>query len=388
MEPGTDARRQILIVDDSQESRSILSRILSSHQTSVVCDGTEALKLLESQPAPDLALLDVILPDVGGFEICRRMKADERLREIPVIFITGLGAVEHEAEAFELGAVDYITKPFSPAVVRARVRTHLALKQAREELSRQNVVLEEQVLARTAQLEEALKQLRDGSLETIIRLSRAAEYKDEDTGEHVLRVGYLAAAIARRLHLAETDVDALLRAAPMHDIGKIGVPDRILLKPGKLDADEWQIMTQHTGIGGKILTGSTSQVVKLAEVVALTHHERWDGTGYPRGLKGETIPVVGRIVAVADVFDALTSRRPYKEAFSFETSFAFVRESRGSAFDPRVADAFLAIESEVIEIKASYPDHGASPLVKTVRGTVTCTSSQRPVPGMPLTLQH
>jgi putative two-component system response regulator len=363
MKRSTDARQQILIVDDSPESRSILSRILSSYQTSAVCDGTEALRLLESQPPPDLALLDVMLPDVGGFEICRRMKADERLREIPVVFITGLGEVEHEARAFELGAVDYITKPFSPAVVRARVRTHLALQEAREELARQNLVLEEQVLARTGQLEDALKQLRDGSLETIIRLCRAAEYKDEDTGDHVLRVGYFAAAVARRLHLAEADVEALLWAAPMHDIGKIGVPDRILTKPGKLDANEWQVMTKHTGIGGRILAGSTSHVIKLAEVVALTHHEKWDGTGYPRGLKGEAIPLPGRIVAVVDVFDALTSRRPYKEAFSFEKSFALVQKSRGSAFHPRVADAFLAIESEVIEIKASYPDRGVSPLV-------------------------
>jgi putative two-component system response regulator len=372
MEPNTDDRPQILIVDDSQESRSILQRILSGYRTSVAGDGAEALKLLDSQPAPDLALLEIMLPEVGGFEICRRMKADERLREIPVVFITGLSEVEHEARAFELGAVDYITKPFSPAVVRARVRTHLALQEAREELTRQNLVLEEQVLARTGQLEDALKQLRDGSLETIIRLCRAAEYKDEDTGEHVLRMGYLAAAVARRLHLAESEVEALLRAAPMHDIGKIGVPDHILLKPGKLDANEWQVMTQHTGIGGRILAGSTSHVIQLAQVVALTHHEKWDGTGYPGALKGEAIPLPGRIVAVADVFDALTSRRPYKEAFSFEQSFGFVRKNRSIAFDPRVADAFLAIESEVIEIKASYPDRVASPLVK-LTGTAAAT---------------
>jgi PAS domain S-box-containing protein len=347
---------RVLIVDDTPQHREILRRVLGDYDLAFASDGLEALQYLEAAPPPDLILLDVMMPGENGFEVCRRIKANERLRDIPVIFVTSLGD-RHEAGGLALGAADYITKPFDHGIVRARVRTHLALKGAKERLARHNALLEEQVAAGTAQLADALKRLQDGSLETIFRLSCAAEYRDEDTGQHVLRVSYYSAAIARQIGLAEPAADVLLRAAPMHDVGKIGIPDHVLLKRGALDANEWKLMQRHTLIGAKILAGSHSEAIKLAEVVALTHHERWDGRGYPEGLSGTAIPIAGRVVAVADVFDALSSRRPYKQAYSLDMSFAMIRDGRGTSFDPAVVDAFLGIQDEILEIRASYRDN-------------------------------
>jgi cyclic di-GMP phosphodiesterase len=354
----------ILIVDDTQEVRQTLARILSAYQPVSAGSAAEALAILGGGVSPDLILLDVLMPQVDGFEFCRQLKADTRWRDIPVVFITGLGDVAHETMALELGAVDYIAKPFSPAVVRARVRTQLALRSASETILRQKAALEEQVALRTRQMEAALQQVRHASIETIIRLSWAAEYKDEDTGEHALRMSYYSAAIARRLGLPDRDVEAILRAAPMHDIGKIGVPDHVLLKPGPLDPAEWETMKQHTTIGARILSGSGSETIKLASVVALAHHENWDGTGYPQGLRGEEIPLAARIVAVADTFDAVMSKRPYKPACSFETALKVLHERRGSRLDPRIVDAFMAVKNEIIEISATYQDRDVSPLSK------------------------
>jgi putative two-component system response regulator len=258
MGSAEDETASLLIVDDTPSNLDVLGDLLSEYRRSFALDGEKALARLATRALPDLILLDVMMPGLDGFEVCRRLKADPRLRDIPVIFITALGDERAETRGFDEGAVDYITKPFRPAVVKARVQTHLALRRARQELADQNLILERRVGERTAQLAEALGRVQEASLETIVRLSRAAEYKDEDTGAHVLRMSHYAAAVGRRLGLEAGAVDDLLHAAPMHDIGKIGIPDRIPLKPGKLDAGEWTVMKQHATIGARILARSAA----------------------------------------------------------------------------------------------------------------------------------
>jgi putative two-component system response regulator len=227
-------------------------------------------------------------------------------------------------------------------------------------------LLEEEIARRTVELERAYERVRLASLDTIHRLSRAAEYKDEHTGEHIARMSRYCVAIGRQLNLSSSVLDSILYAAPMHDIGKIGIPDRILLKPQRLNPNEWSVMKRHTIIGAQILQGSDVSFVRLAEVIALTHHERWDGKGYPHGLSGKEIPLVGRISAVADVFDALTSRRPYKEPISVEDSCSIIREGRGQRFDPEVVDAFFDASEQIMKIKGQLPDATKSRLVEMV----------------------
>ena len=353
--------KRILVVDDTPENLDILGELLAPlGRITVAVDGRRALQLASQAPIPDLVLLDVTMPGMDGYEVCRRLKAEEATRDVPVIFVTTRDLESDEMVGFAAGGVDYITKPFRPRIVQERVRTHLALKEARDTLERQNDELERRVLARTAELREALVRVKAGSLETIVRLSRAAEFKDDDTGSHVLRMSHYAAAIARRVGLSPQEVDDLLNAAPMHDVGKIGIPDSILRKPGKLDAEEWVIMRTHAEIGGRILANSDSPIIQLGEVVAISHHEKWDGSGYPRGLRGEQIPLAGRIVAVADVFDALTTRRPYKEPFSLEKSYAILKEGSGAHFDPALIVAFFEVEAEILEIKVRHQDPAAA----------------------------
>lgn len=347
---------RIFLVDDSAEDLAILGELLRDYERRFARNGPDALKALRSMPPPDLILLDVMMPNMSGFEVCEALKEDDTLSRVPVIFITALGATDSEMRGFELGAVDYITKPFKAAVVKARVSTHLALKKAREELAAQNVVLEERVQARTSELKQALELVRQGSMETVLRLSRAAEYRDESTGQHIVRMSHYSAAIARQYGMGEDRAKALLYSAPMHDVGKIGIPDHILMKPGKLTPEEMDCMKTHTLIGAKILAGSSAEVIQLAELVAISHHEKWDGSGYPHGIKGDTIPIYGRICAVADVFDALTTDRPYKKAFSVDDSIRMIREGRGSHFDPAVADAFFDSRAEILKIKSEFAD--------------------------------
>jgi putative two-component system response regulator len=224
--------------------------------------------------------------------------------------------------------------------------------------------LESEVTRRTEELKHAFERIKAASLETIYRLSMASEYKDEDTGSHIKRMSRYCAAVARRMGLDESTIETILYAAPMHDLGKIGIPDLILTKPAKLDPLEWEIMKQHAAIGAGILEGADAEFLKLARVIALTHHEKWNGSGYPGGLKGADIPLAGRITAIADVFDALTSKRPYKEPFSLDKSFSIIREERGRHFDPDVVDAFLTIENGIVSIKDRYKDLQESPLVQ------------------------
>lgn len=340
---------KILVVDDIETNLNILARMLGrEHQVVVARNGQDALDMVEDSP-PDLILLDIVMPGVDGYEVCRSLKSREETRHIPIIFLTGLNEMESEAKGLQLGAVDFITKPFNRDLIKARVHNHLALKLHQDHL-------EEIVRERTAALRTALERLTISSLDTIIRLSKAAEYKDENTGSHIKRVSNGAAAVAAKMGLRSEFVENLRYAAPMHDIGKIGIPDRILLKPGKLDPEEWEIMKQHTIIGGNILEGADDGFLKMAETIALTHHERWDGTGYPKGFEKKEIPLEGRIVAVVDVFDALTSKRPYKEPLSPERSFHIIQEGRGTHFDPEIAAVFLEMRDEITAIKATYKD--------------------------------
>jgi putative two-component system response regulator len=247
-----------------------------------------------------------------------------------------------------------MTKPGDYTEVRARVRSLLKVTAYNDHMKNYQKELETEVARQTEELRRAFNQLKEANLETIIRLSRAAEYKDDDTGAHVLRMSHYAAAIACKMGYEHDMCRRILEAAPMHDVGKIGIPDSILLKPGPLNADEWDVMRRHPFMGKKILEGSDSPIIQLAETIAYTHHEKWDGTGYPKKLKGTDIPQVGRIVALADVFDALTTKRPYKEPFSLEKSFTIIREERDRHFDPEVVDAFFNAEDEILLIKEKY----------------------------------
>lgn len=325
-----DPRQCLLLVDDEPTNLQVLRHILQDdYRLLFAKDGPKALELA-GRERPALVLLDVMMPGMTGHDVCQQLKNDPATREIPVIFVTALADTEDEAKGFEVGAVDYITKPVSPAIVKARVRTHLSLVRMDE-----------------------LKRTR---LEIVQRLGLAAEYKDNETGLHVIRMSHYSRILARALGWSEADCDDLLNAAPMHDVGKIGIPDAVLRKPGKLDADEWAVMRQHVSIGAKIIGEHPSGLLRMAQRIALTHHEKWDGSGYPNGLAGEDIPIEGRIVAIADVFDALTSERPYKQAWPVEEAVAFLREQSGQHFDPDLVELFIQRLPAVLEVKARWAE--------------------------------
>ncbi|UGQ45780.1 HD-GYP domain-containing protein [Massilia endophytica] len=306
----------ILAVDDEASNLQLLRQILQDHYRLLFAkDAARALELAR-QEQPNLILLDVMMPGMSGHEACRILKADEATAAIPVIFVTALSDQDDEVRGFEAGAVDYITKPVSPPIVRARVRTHLSLVR--------------------------LDELKETRLQIVQRLGLAAEYKDNETGMHVIRMSHYARLLGVAAGLSEAEADDLLHAAPMHDVGKIGIPDRILQKPGKLDAEEWEVMQRHATIGGDIIGEHPHGMLRLARNIALAHHEKYDGTGYPKGLAGSEIPLEGRIVAIADVFDALTSARPYKPAWPLEKAIGYLEEQRGRHFDPALVDLFLA----------------------------------------------
>jgi len=360
---------KILVVDDEPINRKVLEALLKplGYQVTVAEDGFQCLDIMP-QLEPDLVLMDVMMPRMDGFEVTRRLKSHEKYRDTPVVIVTALKEINDRVAALEAGADDFLTKPVDKSELRARVRSLLKVKAYHDHLLNYQRELEAAVTARTQELADALAKVRNASLDTIFRLSRAAEYRDEDTGSHITRMSNYSARLARQLELGEKTAEAILYAAPMHDVGKIGIPDHILLKPGPLGPDEWEIMKTHTTIGSGILSAADSSFLRLGEVIALTHHEKWDGSGYPRGLKGKKIPLVGRIVAAADVFDALVSRRPYKEPFSVEKSLAIMKEGRGGHFDPLVLDAFLAAFDDILEIHGKYQDDEVSPLHRMAGG--------------------
>jgi putative two-component system response regulator len=305
---------------------------------------------------PDLIMLDLSMPMLDGFEVATHLKNSPQTRDIPVILISGLDSSQNHVKALDAGANDFLSKTAEPEEILARIRSHLKVKQLNDQLSNYRTSLEKTVSLRTAQL-------KDASLEIIWRLTAASEYRDNETGAHIKRMSHYSAAIAQKMGLAKKAIEAILYGAPMHDIGKIGIPDNILLKPDKLDDKEWEVMKQHAIIGDNILKGSKIGYVRMGAMIARTHHEKWDGSGYPYGLKGRQIPLAGRIVALADVFDALTSKRPYKEAFSIEKSYRIIEQGRGNHFDPDVVDAFFSIQDQILNIKDKYQDEKLSPLL-------------------------
>ncbi len=368
-------RSCVLCIDDDPTILELLGDYLEAlgYETLRAPNGEKGLELAR-QHLPDLILLDVMMPGLSGFEVCRELKKDSTTRDIPVVMVTALGEIEDRVQALEAGADDFLTKPVALPELKARVKSLLEVKAYRDHLKRHKEALEKEVALKTQELQKAFEALRkahqkikDLSLEVILRLSRAAEYRDEHTGEHIRRMAHYSALVARKLGLNEEAVESILYAAPLHDIGKIGIPDQILLKPGPLDEKEWEIMKKHTEIGAEILRGTQSGFVKVGEIVALYHHERWDGQGYPRGLKGTEIPLAARIVAVADVFDALTSDRPYRKAFSVEEAFQIIEEGLGSQFDPQVGKAFLESRKEILRIKETFQDHEVSKLYQLVK---------------------
>ena len=352
-----EEKKKILVVDDEERNLRLMEAMLIplGYEVSLARDGEAALGMVKNI-SPDLILLDIMMPKMDGFEVARRLKADDGTRIIPIVMVTSLREAEDRVNALEAGADDFLSKPVDKTELGARVNSLLKVKAYNDHMRNYQKELEAEVAKRTEELRHAFEKIKVASLDTIYRLSRAAEYKDEDTGAHILRMSNYSVIVARTMGLTEQTVEFILYAAPMHDIGKIGIPDKILLKPAKLDPDEWVIMKQHTIFGGKILEGSDAGFIRLGEIVALTHHEKWEGTGYPKGLKGKEIPLVGRIVAIADVFDALTSKRPYKEPFSLEKSYEIIKEDRGTHFDPDVVDAFFASEDKLLAIKGKYKD--------------------------------
>ncbi|MEI5637829.1 MULTISPECIES: response regulator [unclassified Pseudoalteromonas] len=318
----------ILAVDDEATNLQVLRQTLAAEYRLKFAKSGELALELTSQERPDLILLDVMMPGMTGFEVCAKLKQNSRTAHIPIIFVTALSEEFDEAKGFELGAVDYITKPISPAITRARVKTHLSLVSAAE--------------------------LKKAYVELMQRLAQAAEYKDNETGQHIARMSRYCYVLAKAYGLSEEYAEDLMLAAPMHDIGKVGIADSILLKPGRLDAQEYEIMKQHAELGANILAGSESKLVRLAYLMAMEHHEKYDGSGYPKGLQGEEISIEGRICALADVFDALTSKRPYKEAWPIEKAMAFIQSQSGLHFDPKLVALLAENLPEILKIKAQF----------------------------------
>lgn len=333
----------ILVVDDNPDNIDVLTGILRPYyKVKASTSGALALKIASAKHKPDIILLDIMMPEMDGYEVCTLLKKNPITQNIPVIFVTAKTEVADEKKGFELGAVDYITKPVSMPLVLARIKTHLSL------YDQQRILLND-VAERTQEIEHT-------RAEIIKRLGRAAEYKDNETGMHVIRMSHYSRILAEKIGAAPQWVELLFNAAPMHDIGKIGIPDRVLLKPGKLNAEEWVIMQKHVEYGADILGSHDSALLTLAREVALGHHEKYDGTGYPQGVVGENIPLSARIVAIADVFDALTAERPYKKAWPVEKAVQLLESEAGKHFDPALVPEFIACLPKVLSVMSKYAE--------------------------------
>jgi len=366
----------ILIVDDTPQNLTVLGELLKPlYHIRAANNGERALRAAAGDPRPDLILLDIMMPGMDGHEVLRRLREAEATRHIPVIFITAMSGSDDEVTGFDLGAVDYITKPFNPAIVLARVRTQLELKIARDRLAGQNQWLEHEVARRMSE-NLLIQEL------TVRALACLADARDNDTGLHIVRTQTYVNLLARQLlthprfqaALAGPGLNRIVKAAPLHDIGKVGIPDAILLKTGRLTADEFEIMKTHAAIGASAIDKAIAQVMSgvddalphqasgafdflhVAREIAQHHHEKWDGSGYPKGLAGEAIPVSARLMAVADVFDALISRRVYKPPMNLEQATGIMREGRGRHFDPDVIDAFIACREAFAEVSMRFAD--------------------------------
>ena len=361
---GSVAKPTILVVDDTPDNLSLMRALLrGDYQVQLANGGERALKLAALEPHPDLILLDIMMPGMDGYEVCQRLKSNPSTREIPVVFLTAKTEIEDEQKGLEMGAVDYITKPISPPIVLARVKNHLALKAHADFLRDKSDFLETEVTKRTREV-VAIQDV------TILAMASLAETRDSDTGNHIRRTQFYVKALA--LHLSKhpkyavlltvSYIDMLFKSAPLHDIGKVGIPDRILLKPGRFEPAEFEIMKTHTTLGRDAIEhaekrlGMRVDFLSMAKEIALSHQEKWDGSGYPQGLAGEAIPLSARLMAVADVYDALISRRVYKEGMPHEKAVSIIEEGRGHHFDPGVTDAFVALQDEFRDIAARFAD--------------------------------
>ncbi|MCG6551294.1 MAG: two-component system response regulator [Candidatus Magnetominusculus sp. LBB02] len=354
----------VLVVDDTPDNLTLMSGLLKdTYKVKVANSGERALKIINSDSPPDLVLLDIMMPEMDGYEVLRRMRTNDSTMDIPVIFLTAKAEVEDERMGLSLGAVDYITKPVSPPIVMARVRNHLELKGMRDFLKQKNEFLEQEVKRRT----EEITAIQDV---TVLALGSLAETRDSDTGNHIRRTQYYVSALAKHLcanprfgwFLTPKNMVTLFKIAPLHDIGKVGIPDNVLLKPGKLDDDEFAIMKTHAALGKKAIEdaerrlGMEVEFLKFAKEIACSHHERWDGAGYPEGLSGDDIPIMARLMAVADVYDALISKRAYKTPMTHDWAKDIIVKGKATQFDPDVVDAFIALEETFIEIARKFND--------------------------------
>jgi len=332
----------ILIVDDTPQNISLLNAaLMDEYNITIATSGKLAIDICLSTHV-DIILLDVMMPEMDGFETCRRLKDNPQTSAIPVIFVTARDDIKDESKGFACGGVDYITKPIRANIVQARVKTHIALYD-------QNRALERLVQERTAELKET-------HLEVLHRLGSAGEFRDNETGHHIVRVCQYSRIIALAHGLPEIEAELLFNSAALHDVGKIGTPDSILFKPGKLDEEEWETMRLHCEAGYKIIGSNKSDLLRSAATIALTHHEKWDGTGYPQRIKKAEIPIFGRIIAVADVFDALISERPYKRAWPVAEAVEEIVRCSGAHFDPQIVDAFLCVIPQLTEVQQRFAD--------------------------------
>jgi putative two-component system response regulator len=333
-------KETILIVDDIRENIDVLNGLLKrDYDIKFATNGKMAVSITR-RFLPDLILMDIIMPEMDGFEATKILKADPLTKDIPIIFVTAKDEDFDEAKGFELGGVDYITKPISPIVMKGRVKTQLALYNQKKQLA--------------MQVKEKTKELLEARLEIIRKLGIAAEYKDNVTGNHVVRMSKFCYYIAKAYGFDQEKMDLFLHTSPMHDIGKIGIPDRVLQKPGKLDEKEWEIIKTHCAIGADIIGDTETELMMVSKIVAYQHHERWNGKGYPEGLKGEDIHIYARIVAIADVFDALVSPRPYKKAWEVQEAVEHIKSEAGKHFDPEVVKAFVKALPDIERVKEEY----------------------------------
>jgi putative two-component system response regulator len=359
----------ILVVDDTPDNLALMTALLrDDYRVKVAHSGERALRLVKGSEPPELILLDVMMPGMDGYEVCRRLKADPVTEPIPVIFLTARADVENETFGLSLGAVDYIVKPINPMVVKARIRSQLMVKSMTDFLRGKSDLLENEVARRTAEIQD----LQDA---LVLSMASLAETRDNETGNHLRRTQHYVKRLAQQLsshprYAAELDdqcIDLLFKSAPLHDIGKVGIPDSILLKPGPLDADEFHRMKTHTTLGFEAIQhaeqalGHQVPFLRFAKEIALSHQEKWDGSGYPQGLSGELIPLSARLMALADVYDALISRRVYKPPFTHEHSVQLIQKSSGTHFDPDLVEAFDAVQEDFRRIAAQYADEEMAP---------------------------
>ena len=358
------AYKTVLVIDDSPEILLIINELLKKdYRIKAASSGEKGLLLAREEPLPDLILLDIMMPEVNGYEVCRRLKEERATRDIPVIFLSAMHNECDEEQGLELGAVDYISKPISGPILRARVKTHLAMKRAVDYIKDKNIFLIGEISKRAKELEF----IQDV---TILALASLAETRDNETGKHLRRTQHYVRLLAEHLQrhprfslsLTRINIDLIYKSAPLHDIGKVGIPDSILLKPGRLTVDEFTIMKTHAAIGREAIEhaeqqmGRSAPFLTFAKEIAGSHQEKWDGSGYPEGLAGEQIPVAARLMAVADVYDALVSARPYKKPMSHDAACEIIAQGRGSHFDPNVVDAFFALHLQFKETAVSLKD--------------------------------